>query len=54
MLPPYYLYDENDDTKLSLRLFDGYENIIFEKANEYTIVVAKILLRLTDKEVWIS
>ena len=29
-----------------------YENIIFEKANEYTVVLADLLLRLTDKDVF--
>ena len=52
MLPPYYLYDEMDDSKLNLKILNRFENVVFEQANEYTIVLAKILLRLTDKEIY--
>ena len=52
MQPPYYFYDENDDTKFYFRLIERFDNIVFETANEYTIVLAKVLLRLTDKEIY--
>ena len=51
MTPPYYIYNEHDDSKFNFQLFDRFESIVFEKANEYTIVLAKIFLRLTDKKV---
>ena len=52
LMPPYYIYDENDASCLRFDILKRYENIIFEKANEYTIVLADLLLRLTDKEVF--
>ena len=52
MIPPYFLYNENDFSKLYLGLLDGYENIVFEEANEYTIALARILLKQTQKEIW--
>ena len=53
LMPPYYFYDENDTSCLRLDILSRYDNIIFEKANEYTIVLADLLLRLTDKAVFI-
>ena len=52
MQPPYYLYDENDDTKFYFRLIERFDHIVFETANEYTIVLARVFLRLTDKEIY--
>ena len=52
LMPPYYLYDENDDARLRFDILNRYENIVFERANEYSVVLAGLLLRLTDKEVF--
>ena len=52
LMPPYYIYDENDTSCLRFDILSRYKNIIFEKANEYTVVLADLLLRLTDKEVF--
>ena len=52
VIPPYFLYDENDASKFYLELLDGYDNIVFEEANEYTVVLAKVLLSATEKEIW--
>ncbi len=52
LLPPYFLYDENDASRIRLDIMGRYENIVFEEANEYTVVLAGLVLRLTDKEVF--
>ena len=52
LIPPYYLYDENDDTRLRFDVLERYDNVVFETANEYTVVLAGLLLRCTDKEVF--
>ena len=52
LIPPYYLYDEHDDACLRLDVLGRYDDVVFERANEYTVVLAGLLLRLTDKEVF--
>ncbi len=54
--PPYMaryeIYDENDTKTLWLEFFDGVENMVFEELNEYTIVLTKLVLSVTDIEVY--
>lgn len=54
MLPPYYLYDETDRDALYLDIFQEYNGAVFEELNEYSVVLTKIILDYTDKEVWVS
>lgn len=51
LYPPYYVYDENDREKLCFDIFNDYNEIWFETANEYSIVLAKIILNYTKKKV---
>lgn len=53
MLPPYFLYDESDKASLYLDVFSDYNGTVFEELNEYSVVLTKIILEHTDKEVWI-
>lgn len=46
--PPYYFYDEADLEKINLYLLDGFEEIFFEDANEYTIAIAMLALKHTS------
>ena len=46
--PPYYFYDEKDLEKINLYLLDGFEEIFFEDANEYTISVAMLAIKHTS------
>lgn len=48
VLPPYYFYDESDREKIDLTVFDGSDTVLFEEANEYTIVIAKVLKAMTS------
>lgn len=54
MLPPYYLYDETNRDALYLDMFDEYNGVIFEELNEYSVVLTKVILAYTNREVWIS
>ena len=49
--PPYYKYDEEDTSKMSFDLFSGMKKVWFKEANEYTITVARVLLRETDLDI---
>ena len=53
LFPPFYIYNEYDKEKLYLHIFDEYDDICFESLNEYSIVLAGIVLRYTDKHVYI-
>lgn len=53
MLPPYYLYDETDKDALYLDVFSDYNGAVFEELNEYSVVLTKVILEFTKKEVWI-
>lgn len=50
--PPYLVYDEYDDSKIYLKLFEGYNGVRFEDINEYSVVLAKLLLRKTNLKVY--
>ena len=52
IFPPFYDYDEYDDEKLYLDFLADYEAVIFEEVNEYSIVLAKILLRKSSKKIY--
>jgi len=54
LLPPYLLYDEFKKEALYLEMFAPYSGVVFEELNEYTIVLTGIILRYTDKEVYIK
>lgn len=51
MLPPYYLYDETDRNALHLDVFEDYNGAVFEELTEYSVVLTKIILEYTQKEV---
>ena len=51
LYPPYEDYDENDADKLCLDMFDDFDTVYFEEACEYSIVLARIILKHTDKAV---
>ena len=46
--PPYYSYNETDLEKINLYLLDGFEEIFFEDANEYTISIAMLAIKHTS------
>lgn len=48
----YRIYDENDTETLWLGFFDGVKNMVFEELNEYTMVLTKIVLAVTEIEVY--
>ncbi len=54
--PPYMadycIYDENDTGTLWLEFFDGVRDMMFEELNEYTIVLTRLVLSVTDIEVY--
>ena len=48
----YDIYDEKDTKTLWLGFFDGVKNMVFEELNEYTVVLAKLVLSVTEIEVY--
>ena len=44
-------YDENKPERLFLGMADGFDRICFSRLNEYSIVLCKVFLRDTDKEI---
>ncbi len=50
----YDIYDESDTDTLWLEFFDGVRNMVFEELNEYTVVLTRLVLHVTDIEVWCS
>lgn len=46
VLPPYFFYDEHDSERIDLSVLDGFDTILFEEANEYTVVAASLLLKM--------
>ena len=48
----YRIYDENDTKTLWLGFFDGVRNMLFEELNEYTVVLTKVVLSVTDIDVY--
>lgn len=50
-IPPFLEYDENNEELIYLDIFKGYEEIVFEEVNEYTVVLAKLILRKTQMQV---
>jgi hypothetical protein len=51
LYPPYLSYDEEDTSKFSFDIFHNIKKVWFKEANEYTIVVAGIILKHTDMAV---
>lgn len=51
LFPPYLMYDESDRDRLCLDLLEGYDTVWFERASEYSVELARILLAFTDKKV---
>lgn len=47
IFPPYYFYDEEDLDRINLDILDGFDEVFFEEANEYTLVIARLALRHT-------
>ena len=52
LYPPYLTYDEERRESLCLDLFKDYDSVWFERANEYSVVLARILLAYTEKTVF--
>ncbi len=52
LYPPYLTYDEERRESLCLDLLKGYDGVWFERASEYSVVLARILLACTDKTVY--
>ncbi len=52
LYPPYLTYDEERRESLCLDLFKDYDSVWFERASEYSIALARILLAYTDKTVF--
>ncbi len=52
LYPPYLTYDEDCKERLCLDLFKDYDSVWFERANEYSVVLTRILLAYTDKTVF--
>ena len=52
LYPPYLTYDEKKRESLCLDLFKDYDSVWFERASEYSAVLARILLAYTDKTVF--
>ena len=48
----YEIYDENDTKTLWLEFFDGVRSMVFEELNEYTVVLTKLVLSVTDIDVY--
>lgn len=54
LCPPYLLYDENDFSRLYLDMFETYDGAIFEHLDEYSIVLTKIILKYTSKDIYVN
>lgn len=54
LYPPYLRYDEDDAGRLCLDLFQDRPSAWLERADEYSVTLARILLRDTDKTVYIA
>ena len=52
--PEYTIYDEHDSTKIALDAFEGYDKVLFQVVNEYTVVIARILIKMTDIKIEFS
>ena len=53
LFPDHLCYDESDMKLLYLDIFDSCTGIFFQELNEYSVVLAKLLLRYTDKAVYV-
>lgn len=53
LFPEYLSYDETELSLVYLGIFDSYTGIFFQELNEYSVVLAKLLLRYTDKAVYV-
>ena len=51
LYPPYYFYDENDLSKINMYMLEGFDEIFFEEANEYTAIIAALALKNTKMQV---
>ncbi len=49
--PPYYFYDETDLEKINMYILDGFQEVFFEEANEYSLVLADLILKHTNLQV---
>ena len=48
----YYVYDENDKSTIYLDYFNGLKKMVFEELNEYTIAISRVILQVTEMEIW--
>lgn len=53
LFPDYLSYDETTRNQLYLGIFDSYTGVYFHELNEYAVVLVKLLLRFTDKNVYV-
>lgn len=54
IFPPYYIYDENKVDSICLDVYEGFEAVYFKSLNEYSVVLAKIVLKLTNLDVYFN
>lgn len=47
-------YDENNKESILLDYYDDYHTFCFDRVNEYTITLARVLLKFTDKTVYFN
>ena len=48
LYPPYIFYDEHDEGKLCLDIFEGFKSVWFQEISEYTVVLTGVLLSQTN------
>ncbi|MDO4478685.1 MAG: hypothetical protein Q4B73_06590 [Lachnospiraceae bacterium] len=52
LYPSYLYYDESDVEKLDLFIVEGFDCISFTSTSEYSIVLARLFLKYTDKSIF--
>ncbi|MDO4489011.1 MAG: hypothetical protein Q4B67_08015 [Eubacteriales bacterium] len=54
LYPSYLYYDEADEEKLDFYIVEEFDCISFKSVSEYSIVLASIFLKYTDKSIYCS
>lgn len=50
----YFNYDINDKKHIYLDIFNAFDSIYFESANEFTITIIRVLQKYTDLNIYVS
>ena len=53
-IPDYLRYNENETESLIFGLFKKYDSLSCDEVNEYTVVIAKVLIRELDYTVYFT